>query len=150
MVHSRVYRTDVIANRSNWQLIRVNSTPIYTGKIEAYQQVSSKFKAIPLMLLPCIGVGTGGARGARPPQCWSYQRYFNCENRLFYPYSSHFCNNFWGLKHKFQIQKFLLHALHTLKTGMCTHNYYVHTSSAEMQLHCVKKAGCVRMYNNVT
>ena len=88
---------------------------------------------------PHIGVGTGGARGGPappiyksggsrppPPQCWSYQRYFNCENGLFYPHSSHFCNNFGGLKHKFQLQKFLLHALHTLKTGMCTHNYYVH------------------------
>ena len=35
---------------------------------------------------------SGGARP--PPQCWSYQRYFNCENGFFDPHSSHFCNNF--------------------------------------------------------
>ena len=46
MVHSRVYVTDVIANRSNWQLIRTNYTVLHTGKSEACQPVSLEFRVI--------------------------------------------------------------------------------------------------------
>ena len=77
-----------------------------------------------------IGVGTRGARGgpappiyksggARPPQCWSYQRYFNCENGFFGPHSSHFCNNFLGSSTNFNFKNFYTRK----KTGMCTCMY---------------------------
>ena len=65
----------------------------------------------------CIGVGTGGARGgpappiyksggAWPPQCWSYQRYFNCENGFYYPHSSHFATIFGGSSTNFNFKNF--------------------------------------------
>ena len=72
-----------------------------------------------------IGVGTGGARGAPPPpppQCWSYRRYFNCENVFFSHIPAIFATIFFGSSTNFSFKNFY-YALHTLKTGMCTHMY---------------------------
>ena len=83
-----------------------------------------------------IGVGTG-ARGGPPPAPPIYKSggaqpppnvgaILTVKMDFFNPHSSQICNNFGGLKHKFQLQKFLLcfthiknRHVHTMYTCVC-------------------------------
>ena len=51
------------------------------------------------------GGGGGGVRGARPPQCWSYRRYFNCENGFFIHIPA---NYFLGSNTNFNFKNFYM------------------------------------------
>ena len=70
--------------------------------------------------------GQGGAGppiyksgGGPAPPMLELSKVFYCENGLFNPHSSHFCNNFLGSSTNYNFKIFYTHN----KTGMCTHMY---------------------------
>ena len=104
-----------------------------------------------------LGVGTRGARGARPPniklyksgappapppQCWSYQRYFNCENGFFLIHiPAKFCNICLGSSTK-NLYIYIL-CFTRIKKCMCT-PYIMYTVKPVLMATCIQRPPVLR------